>query len=85
MVESLLVPTYRADFIGYGDIIVETKAVETLAGVHVAQVINYLKATGMQRALLINFGTRSLQYKRLVRLLQPNLTTQLTQRSVQFA
>ncbi len=81
----LLAPTYRADFICYDDIIVETKAVETIAGIHVAQAINYLKASGMPRALLINFATRSLQYQRLVSQLQPNLTSQLTQKSAQSA
>ena len=63
----LLPSIYRADFICYGEIIVETKAVDALAGIHEAQTINYLKATGMQRALLINFGAGSLQHKRLVR------------------
>ena len=65
--ERLLPSFYRADFICFGDIIVETKALDMLAGIHEAQTINYLKATGMQRALLINFGTASLQHKRLVR------------------
>jgi len=77
----LLAPTYRADFICYGDIIVETKTVETLAGIHVAQAINYMKATGMQRALLINFGTGSLQHQRLVRQLQSKLSSKPTQES----
>ncbi len=65
--EHLLPLTYRADFVCYGEIIVETKALDVLSGVHEAQTINDLKATGMQRALLINFGAPALQYRRLVR------------------
>jgi len=65
--ERLLPSVYRADFVCYGDIIVEIKALDALAGIHEAQTINYLKATGMERALLINFGASSLQHKRLVR------------------
>ena len=63
----LLPSVYRADFVCYGQVIVETKALDALAGIHEAQTINYLKATGMQRALLINFGAVSLQHNRLVR------------------
>ena len=62
----VLPSTYRADFICYGEIIVELKALDTLVGTHEAQVINYLKATTLTRALLLNFGTKSLEYKRLV-------------------
>ena len=58
--------SYRADFICYGNVIVELKALQELTGVEDAQVINYLKATGLQRALLINFGRPSLEHKRLV-------------------
>lgn len=57
---------YRADFICCGGIIVELKATDALAGIHEAQVINYLKATGLTRALLLNFGAKSLEYKRFV-------------------
>jgi len=57
---------YRADFLCYGEIIVELKALSALSGIEKAQVINYLKATGKQRALLINFGAPSLMYRRLV-------------------
>ena len=57
---------YRADFICFGEVIVELKALDSLAGTHEAQVINYLKATGLTRALLLNFGAKSLECKRLV-------------------
>jgi GxxExxY protein len=59
--------SYRADFICYGDILVELKALDRLSGVERAQVINYLKATGYRRGLLLNFGAKSLVYERLVR------------------
>ena len=48
--------TYRADFVCYGKIIVELKAVTGLDNVHRAQTINYLKATNFKLGLLINFG-----------------------------
>ncbi len=48
--------TYKPDFICYGQIIVELKAVKVIAPEHLAQVINYLKATGMKLGLLVNFG-----------------------------
>ena len=58
---------YRADFICYESIVVELKALTALAAPHEAQVFNYLKATGMERGLLLNFGRFSLEVKRLVR------------------
>jgi len=57
---------YRADFVCFGEIIVEVKALAQLTGVERSQVINYLKATGLRRALLINFGAESLQYERII-------------------
>ena len=57
---------YIADFICYEKIIVEIKAMEGLADEHVAQTLNYLKATGLRVGLLINFGTPKLQYKRVI-------------------
>jgi GxxExxY protein len=59
--------SYRADFVIAGEIIVELKALDKLTTIEEAQVINYLKATGLQRALLINFGTSRLEHKRYVR------------------
>lgn len=57
---------YIADFICYGSVIVEAKAVSTLDSAHLAQVINYLKATGITVGVLLNFGTTRLQYRRVV-------------------
>lgn len=48
--------TFKPDLICYGKIIVELKAVKAIAPEHVAQVINYLKATGKTLGLLVNFG-----------------------------
>ncbi len=64
--EIVLPARYRVDFICYGEVIVEFKAQAQLTGADEAQVLNYLKATGYRRGLLINFGAPSLQYKRLV-------------------
>jgi GxxExxY protein len=47
---------YVADFICYGSIVLELKAQRVLAPEHRAQVINYLRATGLQLGLLVNFG-----------------------------
>ena len=57
---------YRADFICFGSIITEVKALSTMSGTEEAQVINYLKATGLKKSLLLNFGKPRLDYKRLI-------------------
>jgi GxxExxY protein len=62
---GLVVGDYVADMVVDGKIIVEVKAVAELSSVHEVQLVNYLKATGLQVGLLINFG-RSVQVKRRV-------------------
>jgi GxxExxY protein len=57
---------YQPDFICFEEIILEIKAISNLSGLEEAQLINYLKATGLRVGLLINFGAKSLEYKRLV-------------------
>ena len=58
--------TYIVDFLCYGEIVVELKALSSLSPIDHAQAINYLRVSGLRRALLINFGARSLQFKRIV-------------------
>jgi GxxExxY protein len=62
--DILLEKYYVADFICYDRIIVETKALSQLLPENDSQVLNYLKATGVKLGLLINFGEKSLVYKR---------------------
>ncbi|MBC2724491.1 MAG: GxxExxY protein [Desulfosporosinus sp.] len=57
---------YQPDFICFDEIIIEIKALSKLSGLEEAQLINYLKATRLQVGLLINFGSKSLEYKRFV-------------------
>jgi len=58
--------TRRADFVVEGNVLVELKAIVELQDVHIAQVLNYLKAYRIEVGLLINFGSKSLTFKRLV-------------------
>ena len=55
---------YIADFVCYERIIVEIKAIKAISAIEEAQLLNYLKATNLPLGLIINFGSKRLQWKR---------------------
>ena len=57
---------FFCDFVVEGKVLVELKAIKKLSENEDAQVLNYLKATGFQLALLINFSATSLEFKRII-------------------
>ena len=59
-----LLSQYRVDFVCYGSMIVELKALRGISEVEEARIINYLKASGFQVGLLLNLGRTSLEYRR---------------------
>lgn len=61
------VGTYFADMIIAESVLCEIKAIDALSTVHEGQVLHYLKATGIKVGLLLNFGSRKLHFKRLIR------------------
>ena len=64
---ELLNTDFRPDFVCFGKVIVEFKAVSDLIDEHYSQVLSYLRASGLQLGLLINFGETSLNVKRIIR------------------
>ncbi len=59
---------FIADYIGFDKIIIEFKCIPKLGKIEVAQIINYLKATGIQVGILINFGSKGkLEWRRFIR------------------
>ena len=60
-----IVGDYVADLLVEREVIVEIKAVKKIEGIHLAQCLNYLKATGLKVGLLINFGNTRVQVKRI--------------------
>jgi GxxExxY protein len=65
--KGIILPHYYiADFVLYDKIILEIKAIETLSNSHIKQTLNYLAASNLKLALLVNFGEDSLKYKRII-------------------
>ena len=64
--EGQNVGDYFADILVEDKIILELKSVEKIIDIHKAQALNYLKATGLRLAIVLNFGKERLQYERLV-------------------
>lgn len=56
---------YKADFVCYDKVLAEVKALRNLTAVDLAQALNYLKASELHRALLLNFGSPALEYRRV--------------------
>lgn len=72
--EGLVVGDFVADLLVDDRLIIELKAVQALTTAHEVQTVNYLAATGLDDALLLNFGTSSLQFKRKRRQPKPQST-----------
>ena len=66
MYQGQVVGDYIADLVVNGRVIVEIKSTKHLEQIHMAQGLNYLKATGLQLCLLINFGTPKVEVKRII-------------------
>jgi GxxExxY protein len=64
--EGAVVGDYLADLVVNAKVIVQCKAVSVLDPIHEAQLMNYLKASGIKVGLLMNFGRPKLQYRRLI-------------------
>jgi GxxExxY protein len=69
--------SYRADFLCFDAVVVELKTVRALGSPEEAQIINYLRATGYQIGLLLNFGTLRLEHKRFVQTSIPLICSNL--------
>lgn len=63
---TILPHKFYADFVVFDQIILEVKGVKTIAEEHIAQTLNYLKVSGNEVGLLVNFGELKLNYKRLI-------------------
>jgi len=64
--EGVIVGDYFADILVEKTVILELKACERIADIHKAQALNYLKATGIDLALILNFGAKSFEHHRLI-------------------
>ncbi len=64
--DGIVVGDYFADILVESAVILELKATKVIDGIHEAQLLNYLKATGLNLGLILNFGSPKLQIRRLV-------------------
>ncbi len=71
--DEIVVGDFFADMVVDGSILIENKAVQTLAPAHEVQLVNYLTATGIEIGLLLNFGTSRLEFKRKTRTFRKTL------------
>jgi len=65
--EEEVVGNYYADILVEDKVILEIKSVENIIDAHIAQTLNYLKATGLRLAIILNFSKEKLKYKRIVK------------------
>jgi GxxExxY protein len=64
--EGVIVGDYFADILVEKKVILELKACDRITDIHKAQALNYLKATGIDLALILNFGAKSFEHHRLI-------------------
>ena len=64
--DNVIVGDYTADLLAEGKVLIELKAAKDFDEIHLAQCLNYLKATGFSVCLLINFGKPKVEVKRIV-------------------
>lgn len=64
--KRVLTLDYKVDFLCFEEILIEVKAVDAIHDRHVAQLINYLKASQLKRGLVLNFGATRLEHRRIV-------------------
>lgn len=72
---NVIVGDFKADIIVEGKVLLELKAVDALVKEHYAQLLNYLKTTGIKVGMVINFGTPRLQYRRFDNRFESDETT----------
>ena len=65
--EEEVIGNYYADILVEDKVILEIKSVENIIDAHIAQTLNYLKATGLRLAIILNFSKEKLKYKRIVK------------------
>jgi len=65
-----LIGRYKADFIVNNDLLLELKALQSITGTCKSQLLNYLKASGIPAGLILNFGSKSLEFHRMAKTLK---------------